>query len=158
MASKLNSMRLLEQHDIPYEVLSYPDEIKDAEEVAEALGLPYHIVYKTLVIQAEGEKKPVLAMIASDKRLDLKKAARAANAKKVRMAAHKDAESLTGLKVGGISGLALTQKNWLVLLDAPASQLEHIVLSAGQRGTQLRVGVVPLMQILRARTADISAE
>lgn len=158
MASKLNSMRLLEKHNIPYEALTYPDSIKDAEEVAEALGIPYHMVYKTLVIQADGEKKPILAMIASDRRLDLKKAARAANFKKVYMAAHKDAESLTGLKVGGISGLALTQKNWTVLLDAPATELEHIVLSAGQRGTQLRVGVMSLMQVLRARTADISTD
>ena len=160
MVAKLNSMRLLEQFKVPYEVLLYPDSIKDAEEVAEALGLPYFMVYKTLVVQSDDTKpgsKPMLVMLASDRRLDLKKMAVAAGQKKVHMAAHKDAEALTGLKVGGISGLMLRDKNWPVYLDQPATALEHIVFSAGQRGTQLRVPVAPLMTVLRVRLADISS-
>jgi Cys-tRNA(Pro)/Cys-tRNA(Cys) deacylase len=159
MVTKLNSMRLLEQFKIPYEALPYPDTIKDAEEVAEALGLPYFMVYKTLVVQPDDSKpgsKPMLAMLASDRKLDLKKMALAAGVKKVHMAAHKDAEALTGLKVGGISGLMLRDKNWPVFLDQPASELEHIVFSAGQRGTQIRVPVAPLITLLRVRLADIS--
>jgi Cys-tRNA(Pro)/Cys-tRNA(Cys) deacylase len=158
MAFKLNSMRLLEQFKIPYEALPYPDTIKDAEEVAEALGLPYFMVYKTLVVQSDDPKpghKPMLAMLASDRQLDLKKMAVAAGLKKVHMAAHKDAEALTGLKVGGISGLMLRDKNWPVFLDQPATELEHLVFSAGQRGTQLRVPVSPLITLLRVRLADI---
>jgi Cys-tRNA(Pro)/Cys-tRNA(Cys) deacylase len=160
MAAKLNSMRLLEQFKVPYEALPYPDTIKDAEEVAEALGLPYYMVYKTLVVQPDENKpgsKPMLAMLASDRKLDLKKMAVAAGLKKVHMAAHKDAEALTGLKVGGISGLMLRDKNWPIFLDQPATELEHIVFSAGQRGTQLRVPVAPLVTILRVRLADISS-
>ncbi len=34
------------------------------------------------------------------------------------MAAHDDAEKLTGLLTGGISALALTNKGFVVLLDA----------------------------------------
>lgn len=160
MVSKLNSMRLLEQFKIPYEALPYPDTIKDAEEVAEALGLPYYMVYKTLVVQSDETRpgtKPMLAMLASDRKLDLKKMAVAAGVKKVHMAAHKDAEALTGLKVGGISGLMLRDKNWPVFLDQPATELEHIVFSAGQRGTQLRVPVAPLITLLRVRLADIGS-
>lgn len=158
MADKLNSMRILEQHKIPYEVLTYPDTIHDAEEVAEILGVPYFTVYKTLVVQAENptQPKPYLVMVASENRLDLKKMAVAAGVKKVKMAAHKDAETLTGLKVGGISALALMQKGWQVYLDQPATQLQHIVISAGQRGTQLRVPVVPLVNLLRVRISEVS--
>jgi Cys-tRNA(Pro)/Cys-tRNA(Cys) deacylase len=158
MADKLNSMRILEQHKVPYEVLTYPDTIHDAEEVAEILGVPYFTVYKTLVVQAENptQPKPYLVMVASENRLDLKKMAIAAGVKKVKMAAHKDAEAMTGLKVGGISALALMQKGWQVYLDQPATQLQHIVISAGQRGTQLRVPVVPLVNLLRVRIAEVS--
>jgi hypothetical protein len=39
MAAKLNSMRLLEKHDIPYEVIEYPDSMRDAEAIAEVLGV-----------------------------------------------------------------------------------------------------------------------
>jgi Cys-tRNA(Pro)/Cys-tRNA(Cys) deacylase len=159
MANKLNSMRILEQNKIPYEVFTYPAEIKDAEEVAEVLGVPYFTVYKTLVVQAVDRldiKKPYLVMIASEDQLDLKKMATAAGVKKVKMASHSDAEALTGLQVGGISALALTAKSWPIFLDSPATELQHIVISAGQRGTQLRVPVVPLVNLLRVRLADVS--
>lgn len=155
---KLNSMRLLEQHDIPYEVLHYDASTRVAEEVAELIGLPEFMVYKTLVVQSVATNKPMLVMLASDRQLDLKAMAAAAGEKKVQMAAHADAEKLTGLQVGGISALMLTQKNWTVFLDQPASELQHIVISAGERGTQLRVPVMPLMNLLRARLAHISTE
>jgi Cys-tRNA(Pro)/Cys-tRNA(Cys) deacylase len=156
MSDKLNTMRLLEQHKIPYEVLTYPDSLRDAEEIAETLGLPPYLVYKTLVVQPEGSEKPLLVMIAADRALDLKKLAAISGHKKVRMAAHKDAEALTGLRVGGISPLALTQKPWAVFLDQPATEHEHIVISAGQRGTQLRIPTMVLVRLARARLADVS--
>jgi Cys-tRNA(Pro)/Cys-tRNA(Cys) deacylase len=74
------------------------------------------------------------------------------------MAAHKDAERLTGLKVGGISALALTQKNWPVYLDQPAMEHEHILVSAGQRGIQLRVPTAALIRVVKAKVADISTD
>lgn len=153
---KLNSMRLLEQHKIPYEVLPYPDDLRDAEQIAEVLGVPSYLVYKTLVVEPEKSDKPLLVMIAADRSLDLKRLAAVAGAKKVRMAAHKDAEALTGLKVGGISALALTHKNWPVYLDQPALEQEHILISAGQRGLDLRVPTRSLMTVVRARIAEIS--
>ena len=45
----------------------------------------------------------------------------------------------------------------LTFTDKAASEMEHIVLSAGQRGLQLRVPVVPLLNLLRARLSDITA-
>jgi Cys-tRNA(Pro)/Cys-tRNA(Cys) deacylase len=159
MASKLNSMRLLEQHKIPYEVLEYPDDLRDAEEIAEVLGVPPFLVYKTLVVEPEsGDKKPFLVMIAANRHLDLKRLAAVAGEKKVRMAAHKDAEALTGLKVGGISALALTQKNWMVFLDQPATEHQHILISGGQRGVDLRVPTMALVGLVRARIADVGID
>lgn len=159
MAAKLNTMRLLEQHNIPYETITYgdADTFHSAEEVAEILGVPPHIVYKTLVVQPVGGSKPALALVAANRSLDLKKLAAAMGVKKVSLAAHQDAERLTGLKVGGISPLALVHKNWPVYLDQPAAELEHIILSAGQRGTQVRVPTAAFIALLRARVAEISA-
>ncbi|NDJ62832.1 MAG: aminoacyl-tRNA deacylase [Chloroflexi bacterium] len=156
MATKLNSMRLLEQHKVPYEVVEYPDDLRDAERIAEVLGVPPELVYKTLVTQPDGGK-PILVLIASDRRLDLKLLAASVGAKKLKMATHDEAEALTGLKVGGISALALTQKNWPVVLDEPATQHEHILISGGQRGIDLRVPVTALIRVVRARIASVSA-
>lgn len=156
MAKKLNSMRLLEQNDIPYEAIEYSTHTRDAAEIAEMLGVPTHMVFKTLIIQPTKGDKPLVAMIAADRNLDLKKMAAAAGEKKVRMAAHKDAEDWTGLQVGGISPLALMHKNWTVYIDQSAADLEHILLSAGQRGTQLRVPTAALIRLVGAQLADIS--
>lgn len=158
MAVKLNSMRLLEKHGVPYEVVEYPDSLRDAEVIAEVLGVPPHMVYKTLVIEPAGGGKPCLAMIAANRTLDLKRMAVAAGAKKVTMASHKDAERLTGLKVGGISALALTHKNWAVYVDRPAVELEHILMSGGQRGIDLRVPTSALVRVVQAKVAEISVD
>jgi Cys-tRNA(Pro)/Cys-tRNA(Cys) deacylase len=157
MANKLNSMRLLEQHNIPYEVVEFDDSMRDAEEIAEALGIPPFLVFKTLVVEPDGGGKPILCIIPANTHLDLKKVAALAGEKKVRMAAHRDAEALTGLKVGGISALALTQKNWKVYLDSSASQHQHILVSAGQRGMDVRVPTLALINLLRARVGDLTS-
>ncbi len=158
MAAKLNSMRLLEKHNVPYEVVEYPHDLRDAEQIAEVLGVPPNLVYKTLVVEPVAGGKPALAMIASNHSLDLKKMAAVIGAKKVTMASHKDAERLTGLKVGGISALALTHKNWAVYLDKTTTDQEHILMSAGQRGLDLRVPTTALLQVLQARVVDISTD
>jgi Cys-tRNA(Pro)/Cys-tRNA(Cys) deacylase len=160
MIKKLNSMRLLEQHNIPYEAVTYgePDAFHDAEEVADMLGVPVSMVYKTLVVEIPGSPRPALALIAADRALDLKRLAAVMGVKKANMAAHKDAERLTGLKVGGISALALTHKNWAVYIDQPALEYEHILVSAGQRGMQLRVPVAALIQLVKAKVGDISTD
>ena len=155
---KLNSMRLLEANDIPYEVLEYDASIKDAEQVAEMVGMPPFMVYKTLIVQSVKTNAPMIAMIACDRHLDLKNMAAVANEKKVQMAKHADAEKLTGLQVGGISALMLIDKNWQVYIDQPATELQNIIISAGQRGMQLRIPVTPLLRLLKARIAEISTD
>ncbi|MCC7450052.1 MAG: aminoacyl-tRNA deacylase [Anaerolineae bacterium] len=152
--TKLNSMRFLESQKVAYEVKTYDDSIHDAQEAARAIGVPVEQVYKTLVVERPAGGKPMLVMIAANRQLDLKKFAAAIGEKKVNMSAHADAEALTGLKVGGIGALALTHKNWTVYLDRPATALPHICVSAGQRGTNLRVPVADLIRILKAKVVD----
>lgn len=156
MAEKLNSMRILDQHKIPYELVTFPDTMRDAEEIAEVLGIPPHMVYKTLVVQAASGGKPFIVMLASDKQLDLKRMASAAGHKKVALVAHKEAERLTGLQVGGISALALLHKNWEIYIDHAATEFEHILVSAGRRGLDLRVPSLALIQLLHAKIVDVN--
>ena len=155
---KLNSMRLLEASNIPYEILEYDASIKDAEQVAESVGMPEFMVYKTLIIYSVATEQPMIVMLASDTQLDLKKIATASGEKKVKMMKHADAEKATGLQVGGMTALMLMDKNWQVYIDSPATQLQNIVISAGQRGLQLRIPVSPLLTLIKARIADVSVE
>ncbi|HVO44083.1 MAG TPA: aminoacyl-tRNA deacylase [Aggregatilineales bacterium] len=158
MATKLNSMRLLEANKIPYEVITFDDSIHDAVEVAHAVGIAPHEVYKTLVVERSGTSKPILVMVPADRQLDLKKLAAGIGEKKVNMASHADAEKLTGLKVGGIGALALVQKHWEAYLDQSARALERIYVSAGQRGINLHVPVAHLMRLVGAQWIDATVD
>jgi len=150
---KTNAMRALEARKIPYEVFTFPPEVHSATGVAEAVGLPYEHVYKTLVaLRAEG--KPMLIIIAGHQELDLKRVAKSVGEKKVRMASYKEAEDLTGLQVGGISALALLNRPFDVFIDRPATGLSHILVSAGKRGINLRLPVADLIRVTNARVIE----
>ncbi|MCY4467006.1 MAG: aminoacyl-tRNA deacylase [Chloroflexi bacterium] len=155
-AKKLNSMRLLDAREIAYRAHQYDPALRDAREVAAAVGFPAEAVFKTLVAQAVGAKKPVLVMLPANTTLNLKRLAAAVGAKKAVLVAHAEAEKLTGLQVGGISALALTHKRWDSLLDARGAAQSHIVISAGKRGTQLRVETNGLLRLLDCRVVDVA--
>lgn len=148
---KLNTMRLLEANDVPYDVVTYEPSRHSAVDVAEIAGVPPAQVYKTLVVQRD-EGKPILIMIAGDRELDLKRLAAAIGEKKVRMASHDEAEKLTGLQVGGISALALLNRGFDVYVDRAALAHDRVYISAGQRGTNLCLAVDDLVRVTGAET------
>ncbi len=156
---KTQAMRALEGKRIPYEALAYPDDMRDALEIALILNQPPGEVFKTLVVMPpEGGKKPLLVMTPSDTHLDLKKLAAAVGAKKMKMATQQEAEELTGLQVGGISALALLNKGFAVYIDRSATHLRHICVSAGKRGLQLRLAPAELIKLTGARPIDVAGE
>jgi Cys-tRNA(Pro)/Cys-tRNA(Cys) deacylase len=153
---KTNAMRLLDVHGVPYTTFTYAgDSFHPADEVAEILGVALRLVIKTLVVLADPGRR-MLIMLPSDRELDLRLAARAVDAKSVRMAAQREAEQLTGLKVGGISALALPAKHFEIYLDTSAAQLDEMYISGGQRGVTLRMRVTDLLRITRARVIQAS--
>jgi len=156
---KTQAMRLLDRRGIVYEEVTFPEDIHDALGVAEYAGLPAGVVYKTLVVLAEPPAgRPALILQPADAALDLKLAARGMRAKRVEMASRAEAERLSGLLVGGISALALTQLRWPVYLDRKAESLESIVVSAGQRGRNLRLRVVDFLQVTGAQWIEAARE
>lgn len=147
---RTNAMRALDARGIPYDVFTYSDAIHSADEVAALLGVPPGWVFKTLVVLAEPERR-LLVMAPAGRELDLRVVAREVGAKAVHMALQRDAERLTGLKVGGISPLALLDKRFEVYLDVTAAALESLYINGGQRGVNLRLKVVDLLTVTGAR-------
>lgn len=156
MAKKLNSLRLLETQGIAHTAVYFPDTVLSATGVAEYLGLPASQVYKTLVVLPE-QGKPLLVMVAAERAIQLKRLAQALGQKKLRMATQREAEALTGLKVGGISALALRQRGFAVYLDQAAADLDDILVSAGQRGVDVRLKVADLLRATGAVFVDATA-
>ena len=155
-------MRLLEQRKIPYIAKTYDaaGEFHSAIDAAQFIGAPVESVYKTLVVlrdpstgsgRAPKTGKPILVMIASHREVDLKALAKSLNEKKLRMAAQKEAEALTGLQVGGISALALLNRGFEVCIDESANALGQIHISAGLRGVDVCLAVKDLIAVTNAR-------
>jgi Cys-tRNA(Pro)/Cys-tRNA(Cys) deacylase len=154
---RLNSMRLLDANRVAYETILFSPDIHSATDAADAMGIDPDMVYKTLVVLRPA-RRPLLVMIAGSRELDLKALAASIGEKKIHMATHREAESLTGLQVGGISALALLNKGFDICIDRRALNLERVAVSAGQRGINLRLAVADLVRVTSARWVDATGE
>lgn len=158
---KNNVTRLLESKKVPYTLHEYDYNagIRSAVEVAQAINLPPEQVFKTLVaLTDEARRKPLLAVIPGPDTLDLKAFAKQAKAKKIRMAAHEQAESLTKLQTGGISPLALINKGFEIYIEESAELFETIAVSVGQRGANVQLPVKDLINLTGARVISLLIE
>jgi Cys-tRNA(Pro)/Cys-tRNA(Cys) deacylase len=167
-------MRLLDSKGISYRVTEYGSsgEFHTGEEAAALVGAPAEAVYKTLVVLRDappsvgrgpgldrlragalshGEGKPFMVMLPVALQLDLKALADALGEKKLRMATQKEAETLTGMQVGGISALGLQKPGFTVLIDERAQALERVHISAGARGMDIELAVSDLVALTGAR-------
>ncbi len=152
-----NITRLLDSRKIPYTAFELPVEKIGAIETAHLLGVPTSIIYKTIVIQREKTGKPILAVIPGDHEVNLKSLASFLGEKKLKLPTQREAEQLTGLQAGGISPLALLNKGFQVVVSSEALAHEQIHISGGQRGLNIRLPVSSLLDLTRARTADVSS-
>lgn len=153
---KTNAMRALDAHKIPYSTFFYAETIHSADEVAVLLSVLASQVYKTLVVLADGGRQ-LLVMAPGDREIDLRLVAREVGAKSAHMALQREAERLTGLKVGGISPLALLDKRFEIYLDASAATLDELYLNGGQRGVNVKLCVSDLLTITGARLITATA-
>ena len=143
---------MLEQKHIPHEVFEFDDAIRSAQEVARVTGMPAGQVLKTLVIEADPPKgKPFLVMMPSAFEVELRVLAASIGAKKLRMASHRDAERYTGMKVGGISALALLGRGVGVRIEESAAGFDDVLVSAGQRGCDVKRKVAVSVALTVAR-------
>ncbi len=153
---KTIAARILDQLNIAYELRAYEvneDEL-DAVTVARKVKLPPEAVFKTLV--ARGDKTGVLmALVAADAELDLKKLATVSGNKKIELVAVKELLGLTGYIRGGCSPLG-AKKKYPVFVDETVILSAQISISAGQRGLQLILAPDDLQRATEATLVDIA--
>lgn len=152
---KTNAMRMLDSAKIPYEVRTYEFEETDLAGVhaADAVGMPYETVFKTLV--ARGDKTGfVVFCIPVAEELDLKKAARASKNKSVELLHVKDLLPTTGYIRGGCSPVGM-KKRFPTLIDESCLSYDIIFISGGKRGIQLRIAPRDLIAHTGATAASI---
>ncbi|MFM2478902.1 Cys-tRNA(Pro) deacylase [Celerinatantimonas sp. MCCC 1A17872] len=128
------------------------------DEAAEKLGIEPTAMYKTLVACDEHDpKQMVVAVVPVAGHLDLKKLAKAAGLKKMKMADPTQAERTTGYIKGGISPLG-QKKRLPTFLDSSAKELAQIYVSGGKRGLTVQVAPEPMLSLVRGEFALIAAD
>lgn len=123
------------------------------EEAADALGVPYERIFKTLVVEVESGLAVAVVPVAG--KLDLKALAGALGGKRAAMADAAKVERVTGYVVGGISPLG-QRKQLPTVVDSSALDFETIYFSAGKRGLQIETAPANLITLTRALTAPIA--
>lgn len=151
---KTNAMRLVEAAGVDYEEFEYDASLGiSGTDVARTLNEDERMVFKTLVTETnKGEHFVFIVPVAME--LDLKKAAKAAGAKKVDMLKQRDLLPLTGYAHGGCSPIGMKTK-LKTFIDASAMDKEYIYVSGGKVGLQIKLSPEDLVKLTDATAIDI---
>ena len=151
-----NVTRFLDSRKVPYSVFELPKEKLGEEETARLLNAPPEIIFKSIVILRKGSGKPILAVVPGNQEVDLKKLAKAVGEKKVTPSTQKEAENITKLQAGGISPLALINRGFEIVIHRSVQDFELVHVSGGELGVNIRLSSSDLINITKAKVADIS--
>ena len=151
---KTNVMRILEQKKIKYNSYSYVStQAISGMEVATALNQDPNCVFKTLVTVGTSRNNYVF-LVPVNKELNLKKAAKSVNEKKVEMIKSKELLPLTGYIHGGCSPIGM-KKQFKTVINTTAQNFEKIIFSAGKIGYQVEMSLENLQKVINFTLADI---
>ena len=151
---KTNAMRILERNKIPYKEYTYEcDEFVDALKVADTLGQPYELLYKTLVTIGNSRNYFVFVIPIAEE-LDMKKAAKSVGEKSVSMIHVKDITAVSGYVRGGCSPIGM-KKQYPTFIHEAAKEQDKITVSGGRLGLQITLSPDDLCRAAKAEYADI---
>ena len=155
MEDKTNVMRILDQKKIEYKEHTYLNTgAIGGQEVAEALGEDANRVFKTLVTVGKTGNHYVF-LVPVNKELNLKKAAKAVNEKKIGMIKSKERLPLTGYIHGGCSPIGM-KKFFKTTIHSTAENYDTIMFSAGKIGYQVETSLNSLKKVIRFDLEDIA--
>jgi Cys-tRNA(Pro)/Cys-tRNA(Cys) deacylase len=153
--AKTNAARLLDAAGVAYEIRSYDLTMDDfsAEAVADDIGLPSNVVFKTLVANVDAIG-PCFAVVPANRELDLKALAKAAGGRKATMERIERLQSLTGYQRGAVTVLG-AKKPLPVIVDDSIRDLATVAVSAGARSLQLILAADDYVKATDAAIAPI---
>ncbi|MHA7774739.1 Cys-tRNA(Pro) deacylase [Roseibium sp. M-1] len=148
--------QVLTRAGVPFELLFYeydPSAAEIGRQAAEALGIDPSRLLKSLMLEAAG--KALIAVIPTDRQLDLKALAGALKTKTCKLMPKPAAERISGYLIGGISPIGQKRKLTTVI-DRSVAGYDWIVLNGGRRGLQIKVSPHAIAEICEARFEDIT--
>ncbi len=152
---KTNAIRIIEACEINYETFSYDVDESDlsGETVAKKVGADPDTVFKTLVCNGD-KTSHIVCCIPVTMELNLKKAAAVSGNKKAEMIPMKELLPLTGYIRGGCSPIGM-KKLFPTFIDETAQLYDNIFISAGVRGTQIKLNPDDLLILVNGVYSEL---
>ena len=156
--NKTNVARLLDKAKVIYDLIPYEVDENDlsAIHVAESLGENIEQVFKTLVLHGD-KSGHFVCVIPGEHEVNLKKAAKVSGNKKCDLIPMKELLPLTGYIRGGCSPIGM-KKHFPTYIHESCQEFEHIYVSAGVRGLQIKIAPQDLIQQSRAIVCNLLDE
>jgi Cys-tRNA(Pro) deacylase len=144
----------LAEHGLDGGVHEFEQSTKTAAMAAEAMGCELGQIVKSLVVIVDGER-PVLALVAGDRRGDLDAIAAQMGAAKARMADADAVRAATGYAIGGVSPFALPAE-LPVLVDDSLLRFERVFPAAGTPSSMVELPLATLIELSGGRVATVA--
>ncbi|MGE0061636.1 MAG: Cys-tRNA(Pro) deacylase [Xanthobacteraceae bacterium] len=156
MARATPATQVLERSSVPFTLHEYqydPSAENIGLQAARALGILPIRLLKTLMTKVDDNV--VCVLMPSNRDVNFKKLAAAANAKSAAMLPPADAERLTGYHIGGISPFG-QKRPTPVFLEKTVLAFPSVFVNGGQRGLQIELATKDLARVLKAVAAEMS--
>ena len=149
------AIHFLRQHGVAFSEHEYRYEERGGTAVSSReLGVPEHVVIKTLIMEDE-QKQPLTVLMHGDQEVSTKNLARQIGCKTVTPCAPDVAQKHTGYLVGGTSPFG-TRKPMPVYLEGSIADLDRIYINGGRRGFLIALAPAELIRVLSPTLVDVS--
>ena len=145
LATQMLKAHKVEFTEHPYDYVEHGG----TEESARQLGLPEHMVVKTLVMQDQ-DAKPLIVLMHGDCKVSTKNLARQIGAKSVEPCKPEVANRHSGYLVGGTSPFG-TKRAMPVYIEESILELPRIAINGGRRGFLVQLAPQVCTQLLNAQ-------
>lgn len=154
--AKTNAARLLDAQKIPYELIPYQVDENNlgAQHIADQLGEDIRQVFKTLVLKGD-KTGHFVCVVPGAEEVNLKLAAKVSGNKKCDLIPMKELLPLTGYVRGGCSPIGM-KKAFPTYIHTTAQSYDHVYVSAGVRGLQLKIAPQDLVRMSHATVCHLT--
>ncbi|HEX2686876.1 MAG TPA: aminoacyl-tRNA deacylase [Kofleriaceae bacterium] len=121
-----------------------------------ALGIPEHMVIKTLIFETE-HTTPLCILMHGDREVSVKQLARVIGTKSVAPCAPEVADRHSGYQVGGTSPFGL-RRPMPIYLQATILELPRIYINGGARGFMVEIDPRDAERVLAPIVVDVAIE
>ncbi len=128
---------------------------RTAQMAADAIGTELGSIVKSLVFIADDAT--VLALVAGDRRADLKKMGEALKAAQVRIASADEVREKTGYAIGGVPPVA-HREVMPTLIDGSLGRFKTVYAAAGSPRAIFPIEFDMLMEVTQGKLADITED